>query len=83
MNSQNVSILFFLSIILSIVVFICYCLYTPSSKTKYIYPAEDIVQRYETNPRRADLEDLQNETRLMGFGMGPGLVDSRRHHVTV
>ena len=78
MNLRN------LLLFLIVVVFICYCLYNPSSSnTVYpntVYPNEDIVN-YETDPRRMKLENLQRETRLMGFGMGPGLVDSRRHHV--
>ena len=36
---------------------------------------------YEMKPRDMHLHHLQHETKLMGFGMGPGLVDSRRHHI--
>lgn len=41
-------------------------------------PTYDLV---ENDPREVELETLQHETDLQGFGMGPGLVDSRRHNV--
>jgi len=82
-------------ILLGVIAFSCYCTYKPGSyknNIKVLDPNIDrvvrsdddyiqLVQEYETKPREMELEHLQYETDLIGFGMGPGLVDSRRHHV--
>lgn len=62
--------------VITVLVIICYQSYKPKKVVEF-----SDESKYEMNPRRMHLQHLQRESNVMGFGMGPGLVDSRRHHV--
>lgn len=64
----------FLVIVFLAIIFYCVC-------TSYKQRKLEEVAFVSTKPRDMDIVELQRETDIMGFGMGPGLVDTRRHHV--
>lgn len=41
----------------------------------------DLVAPSDDEAHQTNLHDLELETELSGYGMGPGLVDDRRPHV--
>lgn len=86
MPRKNQTAMMVLLVVLVVCGCICWWRYTrgaPEPQEKEGFHAAGSghgVDLIDSDPREMDIEDLEHETDLMSFGVGPGIADSRRHH---